>query len=608
MKISLLGGDSPSRSTLASCQRRLNMYSEATDQKQGEPGQITLYPRPGLRLLGTTPGNLPIRALYRASNGDLYCVAGAIVYYINSQFVFTSVGTLNDVTKATQTVIVAPIAASIILTSDGTPTGTQVSTTPLTANTAVGTALLVSAGMKQTNVTSWALSGANAAEYTIASTGLVSTADAIPSGSMENITISATIPDVTQTIVTVVQTGATSATNTVKMADNGTSVIICDGSLNNGWSFDMTTRTDVKPLLDPTASDAETDSSTGWLGSTYVDFTDTYFVANYPGTPTFFISNSEDVIFDPDQFGSKSSYPDSLVAAIVQHRVIWLIGELFTEIWFNSGGGSIAGNNFPFELIQGVAIDYGCVSTYSIAKAETAIFWLAQNQNGDVLVLKGSGETVSRVSNHAVEDRWRHYSDVTDAIAFTYMQDGHSFYVLSFPTGDETWVLDLAMGEWHQWAWLDPDGIEHRARTDLHAFAYQTNVVNDWENGNLYALDLETYTDNLQPIKRVVGFPRQIDPEDNLRMKYIELMLEIDVGDATDYGTEPDVFLRWSDDKGKTWGNRIAQSLGLPGQYNKLLRFFRMGIARNRNYEVSTSAACKFAIQGAFIITEKAGS
>jgi hypothetical protein len=46
MKINLLGGDDEARSSLASSQRRLNLYSELTDPKQGEPGSLTHYPTP----------------------------------------------------------------------------------------------------------------------------------------------------------------------------------------------------------------------------------------------------------------------------------------------------------------------------------------------------------------------------------------------------------------------------------------------------------------------------------------------------------------------------------------------------------------------------------
>lgn len=495
MKISLTGSDTQSRSVLASAQRRLNMYAELTDPNQGEPGQITHYPTPGLTLLGSTPNGQPIRGLYRATNGDLYAMANLDLYYIDPNWIFHPVGTI-------------PFA-------------------PL---------------------------------------------------------------------------------NPVKMADNGTSIILCDGSTTTGYAINMSTRSNLAKLLDPTKSDEFTPSSTGWLGSTYVDFTDTFFVANSPGTPTFYLSNSEDIIFDPLQFAGKSGNADILVAAIVQHRVIWLIGTLSTEIWYNTGGDTTATGTFPFAIMPAIAIDWGCAATYSIAKAETSIFWLAQNLNGSPVVLMGSGLAVKRISTHAIENIFSQYARIDDARAYTYMQEGHSFYVLNFPSADATWVFDIAMQQWHQRAWLDSAGIEHRQRPDCHAFAYGKNVVNDWQNGNLYALDLNNGTDNGQPIKRVISVPRQVDPANDHRVIYKSLTVEMDVGESTDPADIPLLTLRWSDDKSKTWSNGMAQAFGTEGQFGRTIKFNRLGMARNRTFELAWASNCFTAVQSVYVDVEIAGS
>lgn len=494
MKISLTGADSQARSTLASSQRTLNLYAEATDPKQTEPGEVTHYLTPGIVKIGQTPNGKSLRCIYRATNGDLYGVAGFDVYYINPSFAFNLIGTMNT----------------------------------------------------------------------------------------------------------------TSVLNPVKMADNGTSVIVADGS-TNGYAITMSTRSGLAPLLDPTKGDLETPSSTGWLGSNYVDFSDGFFIANSPNTPTFYISNAQDTIFDPLQFGAKTSNADVLQAAIVQHRVVWLIGILSTEVWYDSGGTGGA-NNFPFEIMPAVAIDWGCAAQYSIAKAETQIFWLGQNLNGEVVVLKGSGYNVQRISTHAIEHQFASYSTVSDAVGYCYMQEGHSFYCLNFPSADVTWVYDLSMGQWHQRCWMDSNGFEHRQRQYLHAFAYDKNIVNDWENGNLYEMDLNAFTDNGQPIKRLIRFPRQVDNEDDHRVLYQNLTLEMDVGESLNPADMPMITLRWSNDKGKTWGNGMIQNFGKTGDFNRVLKFNRLGLARNRNFEVEWAADCFTALQGAYLTITKANN
>lgn len=395
--------------------------------------------------------------------------------------------------------------------------------------------------------------------------------------------------------------------NPVKFSDNGTSIVLCDGNATKGYAINAKTRASLSPLYDPSASDALTTSSTGWLGSTYLDFTDGFLVANYIGTPTFYISNSEDVIFDPLQFGSKNSYPDPLVAAIVQHRVIWLIGELSTEVWYN-GGSSTTGESFPFSIMPGVAIDHGCMAKYSIAKGETSVFWLAQSLNGERYVLQGNGYNVKRISTHPLENVLASYPDVSDCIAYCYTQMGHTFYVMNFPSADTTLVYDLASGLWHERCYTDDNGEEHMQRSTMHCHAYGMNIVNDWENGNLYELDLDTYNDNGQFIKRVIGFPRIIDGQTDKRAIYKYFVPDIETGEIVDPNQNPMITLKWSDDKGKTWGNGLEMPLGKSGEFADFVKWQRLGQSRNRVFQLEWNADAFVAIQGAFIDAEMSGS
>lgn len=495
MRIDLLGGDAQPRSSLAANQRRLNLYTEATDSLENEPGKVTLLPTPGLRVLGTSPNGKPIRGLYRASNGDLYAAAGFDIYYVDPKWKFNHIGAI------------------------------------------LSTATL----------------------------------------------------------------------NPIKFADNGTSVILCDGTPVNGYSINMSTRNKLSQLYNPGASDELTSSSTGWLGSTYLDYVDGYLIANSLKTPAFYISNAQDTIFDALQFATKNAYPDLLVAAIVQHRVLWLIGTLTTEVWYDSGGGATLGNNFPFEIMPGVAIDYGCIAPYSIAKAETQVFWLSQNLNGTPIVILGAGYAVQRISTHPLEHILSGYK-LDDCIAYCYTQEGHSFYCMNFPSADATWCYDLATKEWHQRAWIDQYGNEHRHRSTMHAFAYGTNVVNDWNNANLYALDLQTFNDNGDPIKRLVQFPRQIDNDEDHRLVFRDFVAEVDVGDTKNPNDSPLLALSWSDDKGKTWGNALAMPLGQMGHTQTFVKWNRLGLARNRNFRLEWTANCMMALQAAFVDIEKTGA
>jgi len=57
--------------------------------------------------------------------------------------------------------------------------------------------------------------------------------------------------------------------------------------------------------------------------------------------------------------------------------------------------------------------------------------------------------------------------------------------------------------------------------------------------------------------------------------------------------------LRWSDDCGETWSNQLTASMGKVGEYKKRVKFFRLGQARDRIFEISISDPVKRVITGA---------
>jgi hypothetical protein len=129
------------------------------------------------------------------------------------------------------------------------------------------------------------------------------------------------------------------------------------------------------------------------------------------------------------------------------------------------------------------------------------------------------------------------------------------------------------------------------------------NVVGDWESGDLYALDQNTHTDNGLPIKRVRGFPHMI--ADGKRVIYRQFIADMQVG-TTEAPGSAIVSLRWSDDRGASWGNAIQGSLGATGEYLTSIQFQRLGMARDRVFELSWSEPIPTALNGAFIDTKVA--
>jgi hypothetical protein len=369
----------------------------------------------------------------------------------------------------------------------------------------------------------------------------------------------------------------------VSMADNGVDILLVDGT-TSGYTINLFTNT---------VGRVESD---GFYGADYVQYVDTFFVLNRPGTPDMYISGSNSTTFDPLDFAAKTGSPDSIVAVQVMHREVWLIGEVATEVWYNTGAA-----DFTFGPIAGVYIEHGCCAKYSVAKQDLSVYWLSQDQQGHLLVLEGNGYKATRISTHAIENEFSKYAVFSDAIGFTYQFEGHTFYQLTFPTADKTWVFDVSTGLWHEQSWTDENGIQHRHRANCAGFAYGKNILGDWQNGTLMFLDDSIYQDIGAPIVFLRSFPHV--EKDGNRLLHRQFIADMQVGTATLTmpATAPMVSLRWSDDRGASWGNPIQQSMGAAGEYLTSIQFQRLGMARDRVYELSWSVPYKTALNGAWL-------
>ncbi|MCP1173794.1 packaged DNA stabilization protein [Ralstonia chuxiongensis] len=374
----------------------------------------------------------------------------------------------------------------------------------------------------------------------------------------------------------------TTSTGRVYMVDNGFNVFLVDGS-TNGWAIDMASNFMIQ-ISDPS-----------FYGADRVDIVDGYFIFNKPNSQQFYISNYLSISFNSLDITSKSTYPDNLVTLAVMHREIWLFGDQTTEVWYNTGA-----SDFTFGRMPGVFIEHGCVAKHSVAKHDLTLMWLSKDQQGQGIVLLGKNYTASRISTHAIEQEFQTYSRIDDAVGYTYQQGGHVFYVLSFPTANKTWCYDITTGLWHQRGYLEGSGTFSRHRGVCHSFNQGRNLVGDYATGNVYALDPNSYTDNGNPILCVRSFPHIGASGKRALFRQFVADMEVGQGVAGDL-TDPAVFLRWSDDRGFSWGNPVQGSLGKAGDYISVIQFQRLGYARDRVFELSWSAGVKTALNGAYI-------
>lgn len=68
------------------------------------------------------------------------------------------------------------------------------------------------------------------------------------------------------------------------------------------------------------------------------------------------------------------------------------------------------------------------------------------------------------------------------------------------------------------------------------------------------------------------------------------------------------MMLRYSDDGGHTWSSEIWRPLGRQGAYKALAQWRRLGMARDRVYELTYSDPAGVAVMGADIAAVPAGN
>jgi hypothetical protein len=356
----------------------------------------------------------------------------------------------------------------------------------------------------------------------------------------------------------------------VWMADNGIEIMIVEPG-ETAWTFDLTSEalTEISDANFPTPMN--------------VCFLDGYFTVIEQGTFNLWISAQYDgSSWAATDYATAEKQMDNLLSQIVVSGQLVLLGEKNTEVWYNSGA-----TTFPLEVIA--SIDIGIYAPESVAQDKDSIFFL----DDDLRVINSVGYQPRVISTPQVEYQLSQYKEdnLKNARGYVYTQEGHTFYVLWFPSENVTWVYDKTTEFWHerQSFVTDRTGRYNRHRGCCHAKLKDKDIVGDFENGKLYQYNLGVYADDGNTIKRVRT--AQVVEQDgkNIFFSALEIDLETGVGLATGQGSDPQMMLDWSDDSGRTWGNELQASIGKIGENETRVRWRKLGKSRNRVFRLTVS-------------------
>ena len=336
-------------------------------------------------------------------------------------------------------------------------------------------------------------------------------------------------------------------TGNVYFSENETQLMVSDG--NDGWVLALVNiyADDGKTVLVPINGWYNIASSQipGRDGSAYMPGTSLVNIGGFfvqvqndtPGTRgRAEYSALRDGLSWPGDFITAESSPDELIAVSKINNELLMFGSRSVEFYYLTGD-----NVNPFAVAPQGHFDIGCAAVKSVATFLNTVFWIGASTAGQGIVWMANSYQPQKISNHGIEAIIASMSIISDAIGWCYQEEGHSFYVLNFPTGNRTLVYDLTTGLWHERCTF-ANNVNVRWFVDFYAYWNGKNYVAGSNDANIYEMSLNNISQAIEPF----------------------------------------AILQCSNDGGYSWGREISMSMGKLGQ--RLIRYHthRLGAARDR--------------------------
>ncbi len=341
-------------------------------------------------------------------------------------------------------------------------------------------------------------------------------------------------------------------------------------------------------------------------------FGDGYFMVSIANSRRFQISalndgtnQSDPPIWNSLDSGVKESYPDFIRSILWCNEQLYLFGTESGEVWQNIGSQVVNGvATFPFQRIDGATFKFGSASPNGPIAIGGQVFFVGGDSTGQTAAYVLNGFTPKKISTPAIESQWTNALLGGTAVSASYLEEGHTFWEISFGSGQLTWVYDLTTGAWHQRGSYTAGSFGPYGRP-YHTFVTNSASApgNDWSTGgkhlvcgdgtgNVYEQSLNFYDDAGADIgrQRAVNYIYN----EGKRIYYGRMTLEAETGTTT--GAAPIVTRDYSDDRGHTFVRPQTVSMGTAGQYSKRCFWPPSGSSYERIYRFTVVSSSKMAL------------
>jgi len=344
----------------------------------------------------------------------------------------------------------------------------------------------------------------------------------------------------------------------VRVATNGTDIVVCPGDGTGYYTSDGST---VGQINDPVFTQ-------GGGGADPV-FIDQYIVFRRRNSAQFFNTGLNSLTFNALDFASAEGAPGYLVGLLANNRELVLLKEHSTELWYNAGNPS----GSPFSRSpSGFKEAPGCGASLSLCTQDNAPFMVASDRT-----VRRLGSVWEKVSHPGIEGILQQMTQISDCIALPYTQEGHLFIAFTFRHAGRTLVYDVTTREWHE-----RDSIINTAslgywRPSCILQAYGKQIVGDSQSGKLGILDPNTHEEWGEPQRVDITWQPVYANRNRVFVYAFELHVGAGVGLITGQGSDPLCTLFVSSDDGQTWRAKAVRTLGRIGEYRRRVRWTCLG-------------------------------
>lgn len=383
------------------------------------------------------------------------------------------------------------------------------------------------------------------------------------------------------------------STGNCSIAKTGTEVVVCA----NSKIYRINTSTDVVTDITTVLTSISASNIPIWVSAQNSRF-------------IYLTSNANQVhisdLYNCNSITSLNGYKPNTIAGTLSNVAVttwyqYYFNENSVEVYRDTGA-----EIGPFARIDGGAIPVGIASANSALSILDKVYYLGRTSVGLLGIIEVSGVDYKVVSTPDFVQTVDDYYDYSDAIAWTDTHNGHVFYNLTFPNKEQTpgysantgitWTYDLTTGLFFTRSSYDNSNARNtRHKANCSFYLGSKQLIGAWDDGYLYEISNDFLDEEGITIRRQLVTSTIINNDNPFSVYGLEIDVEKGIGLVSGTGSDPTIMLETSKDRGNTWSAVRTRTVGVQGDYKKIVKFSSFGLCKSITFRMTVTDPVRWA-------------